>query len=202
MRLIINMSPWVPRIWIEVWAGTYDRIRRLVNRYVPKIPPFQGGENVIRLTLSWLNRSIFYPGSSAGSTITSGTEGQHRRSVRRGGLQRHPGHSQNFLLEEFPLRSPPPWRSGGPKIGHGRVYEGGGCSGAIPLCCVVWAHDGALSAKVSNSHFFGKILKKNSLNNSQKKSKIGHFFAPNFYTKYVSSFFPISPPCTLYSEYF
>ena len=45
------MSSWVPRIWIEVWAGTYDRIRRLVNRYVPKIQPLQGGENVIRLTL-------------------------------------------------------------------------------------------------------------------------------------------------------
>ena len=47
--LLQTMSPWVPRIWIEVWVGTYDRIRRPVNRYVPKIPPFQGGENVIRL---------------------------------------------------------------------------------------------------------------------------------------------------------
>ena len=34
VRLTINMSPWVPRIWIEVWVGTYDRIRRPVNRYV------------------------------------------------------------------------------------------------------------------------------------------------------------------------
>ena len=34
VRLIINMSPWVPRIWIEVWVGTYDRIRRVVNRSV------------------------------------------------------------------------------------------------------------------------------------------------------------------------
>ena len=47
--VIINMSSWVPRIWIEVWVGTYDRIWRPVNRYVPKIPPFQGGENVICL---------------------------------------------------------------------------------------------------------------------------------------------------------
>ena len=67
----INMSPWVPRIWIEVWVGTYDRIRRPVNRYVPKIPPFQGGGNVIKLYYPGLgNRSIFYPGSSVGSTIT------------------------------------------------------------------------------------------------------------------------------------
>ena len=69
-RLITNMSPWVPRFWIEVWVGTYDRIRRPVNRYVPKIPPFQGGENVIRLYPGLGNRSIFYPGSSVGSTIT------------------------------------------------------------------------------------------------------------------------------------
>ena len=55
VHLSINMSPWVPRIWIGVWVLTYDRIlRRPVNRYVPKIPPFQGGENVIRLTLSWV----------------------------------------------------------------------------------------------------------------------------------------------------
>ena len=31
VRLITNMSPWVPRIWIEVWIGTYERIRRPVN---------------------------------------------------------------------------------------------------------------------------------------------------------------------------
>ena len=54
VRLIINMPPWVPRIWIAVWVVTYDRIRRPVNRYVPKIPPFQGGKNVIRLTLGWV----------------------------------------------------------------------------------------------------------------------------------------------------
>ena len=71
--LLISMSPWVSRIWIEVWVGTYDRIRRPVSRYVPKIPPFQGGENVIRLTLDWVRtRSIFYPGSSVCSTITFG----------------------------------------------------------------------------------------------------------------------------------
>ena len=56
-----NMSPWVPRIWIEVWVGTYDRIRRPVNRYVPKIPPFQGGENVIRRTLGWVIDRSFTP---------------------------------------------------------------------------------------------------------------------------------------------
>ena len=68
------MSPWVPRIWIEVWVGTYDRIRRPVNRYVPKIPPVQGGENAIRPTLGLvIDRSFFYPGSSAGSTITCTT---------------------------------------------------------------------------------------------------------------------------------
>ena len=61
VRLIINMSPWVPRIWIEVWVGTYDRIRRPVNRYVPKIPPFQGGANVIRLTLGRVNDRSFAP---------------------------------------------------------------------------------------------------------------------------------------------
>ena len=61
VRLIINMSPWVPRIWIEVCVGTYDRIRRPVNRYVPKIPPFQGGENVIRLTLGWVIDRSFTP---------------------------------------------------------------------------------------------------------------------------------------------
>ena len=44
---------------------------RPVNRYIPKIPPFQGGENVTRLTLG-CNRSIFFPGSSVGSTITFG----------------------------------------------------------------------------------------------------------------------------------
>ena len=48
------------RIWIEVWVGTYDRIRRPVNRYVPKIP-FQGGENVIRLTLGWVIDRSFTP---------------------------------------------------------------------------------------------------------------------------------------------
>ena len=65
------MSPWVPRIWIEVWVGTYDRIRRLVNRYVPKIPPFQGGENAARLILGWvIDRYFTPPGSSVGSTIT------------------------------------------------------------------------------------------------------------------------------------
>ena len=45
----------------EVWVGTYDRIRRPVNRYVPKIPPFQGGENVIRLTLGWVIDRSFTP---------------------------------------------------------------------------------------------------------------------------------------------
>ena len=55
------MSSWVPRIWIEVWVGTYDRIRRPVNRYVPKIPPFQGGENVMRLTLGWVIDRSFTP---------------------------------------------------------------------------------------------------------------------------------------------
>ena len=57
--LLISMSPWVSRIWIEVWVGTYDRIRRPVSRYVPKIPPFQGGENVIRLTLGCSTPSIY-----------------------------------------------------------------------------------------------------------------------------------------------
>ena len=55
------MSPWVPRIWIEVWVGTYDRKRRPVNRYVPKIPPFQGGENVVRPTLGWVIDRSFTP---------------------------------------------------------------------------------------------------------------------------------------------
>ena len=55
------MSPWVPRILIEVWVGTYDRIRRLVNRYVPKIPPFQGGENVVRVALDWVIDPSFTP---------------------------------------------------------------------------------------------------------------------------------------------
>ena len=54
------MSPWVPRIWIEVWVDTYDRIRRPVNRYAPKIPPFQRG-NVIRLTLAWVIDGSFTP---------------------------------------------------------------------------------------------------------------------------------------------
>ena len=48
MRLTTSMSPRVPRIWIEVWVSTYDRIRRPVDRYVPNIPPFQGGDNVIQ----------------------------------------------------------------------------------------------------------------------------------------------------------
>ena len=45
MRLILNISPWVPRVWIEVWVGTYGPIRR------PRIPLFKGGESVIRLSL-------------------------------------------------------------------------------------------------------------------------------------------------------
>ena len=61
VRHIINMSPWVPRIRIEAWVGTYDRIRRPVNGYGPKIPPFRGGENVIRLTLGWVIDRSFIP---------------------------------------------------------------------------------------------------------------------------------------------
>ena len=60
------MSPWVPRISIEVWVGTYDRIRRLVNRHVTKIPPFRGGENVVRLTLGWVIDRYLTPGGSSG----------------------------------------------------------------------------------------------------------------------------------------
>ena len=41
--LIINMYLWDIRIGIEVWVGTYDFVRRPVNRYFPKIPPFQAG---------------------------------------------------------------------------------------------------------------------------------------------------------------
>ena len=76
VRLIINMSPWVPRIWIQIWVGTYDRIRRPVNRNV-LIKPISrrstGGK--CRKAYPGLgNRSIFYTGSSVGmicSTITT-----------------------------------------------------------------------------------------------------------------------------------
>ena len=57
VRLIINMSPQIPRIWIEVWVGTYDCLRRPVNRYVPKIPPFQGGGECYKAYPGLGNRS-------------------------------------------------------------------------------------------------------------------------------------------------
>ena len=68
------MAPWAPRIWIENWVDTYDRpciIRKPVNRYVPKIPPFEGGGEYCKANpgLGVTNWSIFYPGSSVGSTI-------------------------------------------------------------------------------------------------------------------------------------
>ena len=55
VRLIINMSHWVPRIWIEAWVGPFDGIQRLDNRYVPSIPQFQGGgECYSRHALAWV----------------------------------------------------------------------------------------------------------------------------------------------------
>ena len=42
------------------WVGTYDRIRRTVNRNVAKMSPFQG-ENVIVLTLGWVIDRSFTP---------------------------------------------------------------------------------------------------------------------------------------------
>ena len=51
------------------------------NRYVPKIRPFEGGENVIRLT-GLGNRSIFYPGSSVGITITRSSRSSNNSSNR------------------------------------------------------------------------------------------------------------------------
>ena len=66
------MSPWVSRIWIEIWVGTYDRIKRPVNRYIPKIPPFQRGGECYKAYPGLGNRSILYPGSSVGITITFG----------------------------------------------------------------------------------------------------------------------------------
>ena len=65
------MSPWVPRIWIEVWVGTYHRMWRPVNRYIhPKDPTFPRGGECCKAYPGLGNRSIFYPGSSVGSTIT------------------------------------------------------------------------------------------------------------------------------------
>ena len=47
--LLQTCLPGSPGFGSKFWVSTYDRIRRPVNRYVPKIPPFQGGENVVRL---------------------------------------------------------------------------------------------------------------------------------------------------------
>ena len=73
VRLIISMSPWVPRIWIEVWVGI---IRTSVHgdpssatSQTSRRP--KGGGECYKDYPGLGNRSIFYPGSSvAGSTIT------------------------------------------------------------------------------------------------------------------------------------
>ena len=70
--LLQTCLPGSPGFGSKFWVSTYDRIRRPDNRYVPKIPPFHGGENVTKAYPGLGNRSIFYPGSSAGSTITPG----------------------------------------------------------------------------------------------------------------------------------
>ena len=71
VRVVINTSPWVPRIWIEVWVCTYGRIRRPVDRYVTNAAVPRGGK-CCKAYPGLGNRSIFYPGSSVGSTITYG----------------------------------------------------------------------------------------------------------------------------------
>ena len=53
-----SMSPFVPKIWIEVWIGTHDRVRSLLNRNVSKIPPFQREENILKNDLPWLGCPI------------------------------------------------------------------------------------------------------------------------------------------------
>ena len=63
MRLVVDMSPcWVPIIWIEVWVGTHDLIRRrLVNRYTSqKSRRSKGGGDVVTGEPGLGNRSIFY----------------------------------------------------------------------------------------------------------------------------------------------
>ena len=63
------MSPWVSRIWIEVWVGTYDRIRRPVNRYVLKISHVHHENAFLKQRIephakNLLLRSIYYPNLS------------------------------------------------------------------------------------------------------------------------------------------
>ena len=50
-----------PQVLDRSSGSTYDLIRRPANRYVPKIPPFQGGENVKRFTLGWVIDRYFTP---------------------------------------------------------------------------------------------------------------------------------------------
>ena len=68
MRPRTRISLWLPRHWNE--AGRSESTAYGTD--APKIPPFRGGESVVRITLGWVFDRSFtpIPGSSVGNTST------------------------------------------------------------------------------------------------------------------------------------